>query len=291
MRHWLIAPLLTLAITLFAALPLVSQEPKGELSGKGQREEQGKNPIVAKQRAQQQPGIPLSAAEFETFLAAWEKASQEIDSLDAKLTHFVYNKVSDRNAAKIERGRFYFEQPNQYRIELRDRVAQNVSDQTFLWRDEDVLWINRLKKEYRHFSRADVAEHLSLFASPPKGLVERMIYTVLRDLSRPQELVPLVVDIDAIEIRERFDLRASKLTGRYLLVALPKNEIDKSRYEQLRVLVDDQTYRTASVQVVAAGKTSKATFKLEDVQVNVRPRDRKQMFEPNLAGLQRIPYF
>lgn len=238
-------------------------------------------------------GLPSYAAEkaptVESLLAKWEEASQKCRSMDAKLKVFRYDRALGDDQPTIEHGRFYYEAPNLARYQVGKYREGSVNDwsgvsEALIWKGKEALRIDGRTWTVLRFSARDV----ETFAGKTGGLFSEFIKGLFWVLERPQHCLPLVFDIHAADVRERFDVMIEQSSNEkeIELRATPKRPLEKTVYAEIRVILNADTYMTRAIQVSPPGAIGRTVFVLHDQKVNQRPSDRDQLINPDLSGLR-----
>ena len=215
---------------------------------------------------------------LDTFLAKWEQASADCRTLDATITVFDYNPIFRGDEPEVGRGRFYFERPNTGRFEA------DSFDNVIVWQDQQSLLITPSTHTVERISLSD----FNALGIEPKTMFARLLCRILIPLRSPQDLLPLVVDINSSQIEQRFDVVLARLTGDYLLTAVPKNKADKAMFQKIKVIVDRETLLTNAIQMVAPSGNSRRSIVFDEVRINETPVDRHALINPDLAGYKSI---
>jgi hypothetical protein len=106
-------------------------------------------------------------------------------------------------------------------------------------------------------------------------------------LQRPQEAWPLLIDIRAADVRQRFDVTVEGRNNKEILLrALPKRSADAANYRDIWVILNAKTYLTSAVRHVQPNGRDRVVMQLEDQKINQRPSDRDQLIDPDLSGLK-----
>jgi hypothetical protein len=247
--------------------------------------------------------FPASPAEavptVESVLAKWEEASNKCQSLDAELTVFHYDSLKfGGERSTVERGRFYYEAPNIGYLRIGDSAAERTArgplpSELIVWNGKETLHIDGSNRTCTRYA----AEDLRMPSDPP--VVESPSCPTLSEpfrvwflglfwlLERPQNRLPLAVDIHAVDVRERFEVAIERSDKEEIeLKATPKLRPEKSLYREVRVIVRTNTYSTYAIQVTSANGMYRAVFVLDAQKVNQRPADRDQLLSPDLSGLR-----
>ncbi len=148
----------------------------------------------------------------DSVLAKWEAASRACKTLDAKFTTWKYVPVFGDGEPTIAQGRFYYEAPNVGRYEIRGSSDDTVNawpalPEVVVWSGKETLWIDGKHRRYCRHSMAEIQSALrKAETAAESGRLQRFGDLMVRHLAGPQHLLPLVVDVRAAEVRERFDL-------------------------------------------------------------------------------------
>ena len=102
--------------------------------------------------------------------------------------------------------------------------------------------------------------------------------------------MPLVVEIDATSIQERYSLALERRSDGYLVLATPKNADAEMLYDHVWVVVDARTYLTKAVQVLNKDRRTRTVYVFDETTVNVVPEDRDDLIEPELSGFTLAEY-
>lgn len=228
-------------------------------------------------------GDPLPS--IESVLAKWEEASQKCRILDAKLAVFRYD-VFNGESPKISQGRFYYEAPNIARYEIRDGGNGNVNDwsalaEVLIWNGKETLWIDG---STRKCLRISSAEFETLRDNSEDSLMASIFAALFLRLRSPKEFLPLVIDIRAGDVRERFDVTVERADEEILLKATPKRRADKRLYREIGIVLNAKTFLTSAIQVVGQDK-ARTVFQLMEQKVNQHPSERDQLIAPDLSAL------
>jgi hypothetical protein len=231
-------------------------------------------------------------ADIESVLAKWEEASQKCHSLDAKLTVFRYD-VFGGEQPTITQGRFYYEASHVGRYEMGENAKGAVSGrsyppETIVWKGKETLWIEGSTRTCKRFSAERLQSVLSQTESTSEGGRWSFFTGFLRQLARrlqgSEQFLPLVVEIRAGEVRERFDVTIERRGGEIVLKAVPKQPMDKAQYREIDVILNAKTYLTYATQTVSPNGKDRTVCVLDDQKVNNRPSDRDQLIDPDLSA-------
>ena len=163
-----------------------------------------------------EPAPPLDAV-----LAKWQEASGKVRILDAELRVFDYTNPC-RDQPTVRQGRFYYESPNLGRYEIRKSHSGNVNDwfalsEVLVWNDGVLLYIDPERRTCTKLPLKRPKE-----AESPFGPFWASLFLPLRS---PGDFVPLVVDINAAKLRERFDIAITEqVAEQVFLKAVPKHK-------------------------------------------------------------------
>ncbi len=232
-------------------------------------------------------GDPLPSVE--SVLAKWEEASQKCRILDAKVVVFRYDSFNGEQP-KISQGRFYYEAPNIGRYEIREGGSGKVNDwparqELCVWNGKETLWIDGRRRTCWRISSAEVQ---TLRRHSEDNWLASFLATLVLRLQRPQEFVPLVIDIRAAEVRERFDVSIEQSDEEIWLKAVPKRRSEKTLYREIEVILNAKSHLTSAIQKVMLTGKDRMVFRLMEQKVNQRPSDRDQLIAPDLSGLEVI---
>ena len=108
-------------------------------------------------------------------------------------------------------------------------------------------------------------------------------------LRSPGDCLPLVVDINAAGLRERFDITLTeRRAGQIFLKAVPKHKLDNCVFSQIDVILSANTYLASATRMVQPDGRSRVVYVLEEEKINQVPSDRQQLIHPDLSGLRVI---
>jgi outer membrane lipoprotein-sorting protein len=226
-------------------------------------------------------GDPLPSVD--SVLAKWEQSSQKCRTLDAKLTVFSYSEFGQ----EISQGRFYYEAPNIGRYEIRKGGNGKVNDwsalrEVLIWNAKETLWIDGSTRKCRRFSSKELLGQ----RDTSETFLGAIFAAIFRQLQRPQEGLPLVIDIRAAEVRERFDVTIERSDEAIWLKAIPKRTADKMLYREIGIILNAKTYLTSAIQLVDSSFKCRTVFEFTEPKVNQRPSDRDQLIAPDLSELE-----
>jgi hypothetical protein len=166
------------------------------------------------------------APTVDEVLSKWEAASKKCQSFDSKVVRCRYDGVfSNNDKPDVSHGRFYYEAPNAMRFELWKGKTQPTNDwsnvsEAYVWKGDETLCIggSRIGLDRRMIEVMLPARctRISwptgwkpLEKTPSKsgwGLFD-FDFSGLRRLAHdPREVFPVVVEINAAVIRDRYTL-------------------------------------------------------------------------------------
>ena len=167
-----------------------------------------------------QPAIKLELAEI---FRNWERASSKIQTLETKFKRFTYDLVFE--VEKRAKGTFYYEAPNKGRLEIRgEKPLQGAvskrksrSGKAFkLEGDRPQTWVWNGHKVYQFDEAEKTVQVFAILKQSDVQDVQQVGFWNLTALaltiSRPQGVLPFVVDIHADELQRRFDWKLLKQT-------------------------------------------------------------------------------
>jgi hypothetical protein len=239
----------------------------------------------------------------ESVLARWEEASHKCRTLDAKVTVFHYDDVFGQgDRPTITQGRFYYETPNIGRYETSAGGKGTPNDwlrvsEAIVWQGDKTLLINGPERTCWRFSPARLVQAAKTQTAAvtadnaPSGFfaaLGRALAQLQHALSGPREFLPLVIDIHADEVRERFHLTLEHGGEEILLKAVPNPSLGHACYREIGVILNAKTYLTHAIQVVLPGGKERVVYVLDDQKVNQTPDDRDQLLNPNLFGFRLV---
>ncbi|MEN6493134.1 MAG: hypothetical protein ABFD16_02475 [Thermoguttaceae bacterium] len=240
------------------------------------------------------PGRPCGADEsdaaVDAVLAKWEAASQKCRSLDARLTVFRYTPFTG-DRPKVAHGRFYYEAPHlgRYEIWKGDRAATNDwsnLSEAVIWNGKETLRIEGETRACRRWSTAQLEQLQAHWSDAGHGW-SGWLATIFRQLESPAQFLPLVVDLRAAEVRERFQWTLQVQNAeRVLLKAVPKRPTDQAVFAEIDVILDTKTYLTIAIRLTSLHGKDSTVYAFGPPKINERPSDRDRLLEPELSGLR-----
>lgn len=197
-------------------------------------------------------------------------------------------------------GRFYYETPHAGFCQIWGSGEEAVSfasqdSETTIWRDQETLLLSGRAHTCAIYSRASLKPYLSGDGLRSDNAWQRFFGTlgnaVARYLDSPQEAFPLMVDVRASDVRQRFDVTMERNGDEIVLKAVPKGSADKAVFRDIRVMLSAKTYMTRATEVNWSDGRSRVVCVLDDQRVNQRPKEHDALLAPDLSGFDvtRVP--
>jgi hypothetical protein len=219
---------------------------------------------------------------LDSVLANWETATAKIKTLDAKVYRWKYDDVFSlpNKEIKPDEGRFYFETPGIgcLQIQAQDRAGWHGLSEMVVWSEEDTLVIDGIQHDCKKIVWQDPATG---------GQLDGLLWAFFRAAEHPQTILPFVVEVRAAKIRKEFKLSMEDKGDQFLITAISTSKTKPSPvFSRIEVHVDAKTYLTTGVQCLSAGGHDRLVWRLDDMKINERPRDRDQLLSPELTGIK-----
>ena len=227
-----------------------------------------------------------SPQNVDEILEHWERACSEIESYSVEFKRYRYDKVFEVETRA--EGRFYFLAPKNGRLDIspakisEDAVSAKKGregesyrlnrerPETWIWRDGNVLQIDEVDKGYVVIPRTN--EHF-------KSL---QFFSILL---QPQRFLPFVVDVNADDLKQRFDFTSLKQTDEQIWLKVePRTAPDSFSFQWCRIILDAQTYRIHAVKFVDSNGNTESVYVFGEPKINEPQVDAEEPLQPNLEG-------
>ena len=109
-----------------------------------------------------------------------------------------------------------------------------------------------------------------------------------RHLTGPQHLLPLVVDVRAAEVRERFDLTIIQRSDKEIMLKRSQGKERQGRVRQNRRAPGRENLHDLRDSGLVSQWQGANRLSVCRQKVNQRPSDRDQLIAPDLARLQMV---
>lgn len=216
------------------------------------------------------------ALSVHAVLQKWERISKECQILDAKLTVLRYDAFHADGDPVKSHARFYYEAPNFARYQ-----TQGGHGKDFVWTAEGVFYLRHQDKTCQFWPSSLDAAVRAEFTRAPEGtwfdrFIKRLSLAAAAHalFSRPEELLPLVVNVDAQ--RSRFDFQVQHTDGMIVLQAKPKQH--DVLFQKVDLMLDADTYAlVAHRSIDAQNPNDKVVHVFDEVKINSKPADRQAL--------------
>ncbi len=228
---------------------------------------------------------------LDSVLEKWEKASQECKIFDTKLALFQYDSNFPTDKPKVIYGRFYFESSKTARIDISKKPVFETNDWSAI--DGSLIWNGtealRIYPNNHLYYKMPIAKIEDAWAQPHKGFSGFFAKLELAalPLPRPQFLCPLLIDVSAEEVHEKYDITFERQGEDVLITAvLKKHDQEILCHDKSRVLLDSKNFQTKAVQYVDDWRHY-YSIALYDQKINKKPSDRNHLIEPDLSKFHK----
>lgn len=221
----------------------------------------------------------------DSVLDDWAAAAAQVEILDAKFTRWDYDDAFEP-APSGRPGRIYFEKP--------DRGSYEFDSQRIVWTGAVAHEIDLDLRTFQTLSEPEIAairKQLQVRASAPRpgGWWDRFIADMgaLRyaHTVSPHIVVPLLLETDVAAVRDRFEWSLPDV-DQLLLVAVPKEGLEKERYARIELLFDRDMKLPFAMRLSSPSGNERTVYRLTDIRRNQRPADRDELLNPKFDGLE-----
>ncbi len=247
----------------------------------------------------------LDAADVDKVLQSWQQASEECRVFDAEITRIEY----DRSFGKSRKTkcRFYYEAPGFGRLDIGGSDAVEAwrhnhpnpnlildwrRKQSLIWSGDGLMIVDWDEKQYSDWTVAELASMEERLVEALKELSGWTNWFVMLAhwpalFSRPDSALPMVVNIRAERLRNRFNFTVEKVDGDFWLTAVPRHAMDKARFREIVIILDGQSFITKAIKLVRQDGNQEIVWVLGDPKINESPADRDRLLNPDIGKLRR----
>ncbi len=234
---------------------------------------------------------PAVAAEpdltTDSILARWEQASRKHRSLDVAFQRV--DRPGPQGPEDRRHGRFYWEAPNRGFY----HAGREIWGDYLIWNDGRLRVVDVAKKSYYDFSHRQLQRMKKRMAALHQQSLWGRISTAVSSwpglLSDAADVLPLMTDMTADAVRQRFHVKWELRDDGILVTLMPKDPAEARRCNQLDLLLDRDSWEvTAQRMIDPAGHETIHTFDRTDI--NVPPADRDSLLLPDLDGYRPVEW-
>ncbi len=238
---------------------------------------------------------PIQQPTAAQILARWQAAASTTERLDTTLTRLIYDHTFKET--KVAIGRLYMERSGRCHLRLEPPEKLPVSTRqdasgrpystkadvarTFIWRPEEFLVIDPIRKESTIYSTKAAA------ADEHDDTTSGGFFQFFAKAMRPFESAAFCKALDEeflSEFTERFDVSVSHQNDISIISARPKDNRDARNFKLLKLaFARSSAFPTAMSTLDPAG-TKEDVFVFGHPILNVVPRNANQLFEPDFEG-------